>query len=115
MREAQHQPFTRGATLLVLLLWSLLTSVPAWSGEPAEGRRPSVSKSDAQAIVFTARDAVSTSKAAKPAQSPAVFGALPTIASVTTEWPRLIGAIDAGRDTLSAKTRPYSARDPPAL
>lgn len=115
MREAGHQLITRGATLLVLLFWSVLTSVPAWSAEPAEGRRPSISKSDAQAIAFTARQSVSTLKAAKPAQSPAVFGALPTIVSVTMlEWPRSLGASDAGRDPLSTKTRPYSARGPPA-
>jgi hypothetical protein len=116
MREAGHRPFTRGATLLVLLMWSVLTSVPAWSAEPAQGTRPSVSKSDAKAIVFTARQAVSALKAAKPPQPPAAFGALPTLVSVATlVWPVSSVAFAVVGDPPSAKARPHSARDPPAV
>ena len=116
MREVGHQPFTRGASLLVLLLWSVLTSVPAWSAEPAESTRPSVSKTDPHAIVFTARQAISTLKAAKSTQPPAVFGSRPTIVSVfALIWPASATATGTFRDAPSATPRPYSARAPPAV
>jgi len=104
----------RGASVLLLLLWSIVAGIQASAADAYEQRRTAVNDYEARPLAFTARQTVSTFKAARPAPPLTMLGNPPTVVPI----PMLAAATPANfaeaADAISASARPYRARDPPA-